>query len=158
MFCVDDVQNLVSKKRFTSREEAMAASIEKAIRQKAAASEADYGLREKYSRKKNTKQVSPTGRLYFKSNFFFNLDLPFKNENTTGCPKKVQKFEIKNFCPKIRSISKVAVICQTSPQLKFWYLVCQNRTKMDRVMTFWRLNNETSRNQSTEVLIIWLKR
>ena len=64
------VKNLVSKERFTSREGAMAASSEKAIRPKAAASEADYDLREKDSRKKTTKQLSPTGRLYFKSNFF----------------------------------------------------------------------------------------
>ena len=61
----------------------MAASSEKAIRPKAAASEADYGLREKDSTKKNTKQVSPTGRLYFKSNFF-NPDLPFKEDFHCG--------------------------------------------------------------------------
>ena len=37
----------------------------------------------------------------------------------TECPKKVHKFEIKNLYSEIRSISKVGVICQTSPQLRF---------------------------------------
>ena len=37
----------------------------------------------------------------------------------TGCPKKVHKFEIKNLCSEVRSINKVDVICQTSPQLRF---------------------------------------
>ena len=36
-----------------------------------------------------------------------------------GVPKKVHKFEIKNLCSEIRSMSKVGVTCQTSPQLRF---------------------------------------
>ena len=39
----------------------------------------------------------------------------FKNESKpvsyTGVPKKVHKFEIKNLCFEIRSISEVGVIC-----------------------------------------------
>ena len=34
-----------------------------------------------------------------------------------GVPKTVHKFEIKNLCSENRSISKVGVICYTSPQL-----------------------------------------
>ena len=36
-----------------------------------------------------------------------------------GCPKKVHIYEIRYFCSENRSISKVGVICQTSPQLRF---------------------------------------